>query len=76
MKDNRGKLEEILTSLVPHIDLRSERLVDDGFIDSFDMVALVGELMDAFDVVISIDDILPENFNSAPAMLALIERLG
>ena len=76
MQTKREKLEYILTSLIPGIDLSSTKLADDGIIDSFDMVALVGELMDGFDVVISIDDILPENFNSVDAMLTLLERLG
>ena len=42
---------------------REERLMDDGILDSLDIVMLVGELNDAFDVSISVDELLPENFH-------------
>lgn len=67
-------LYEILDNICPGIDVHSEALVDDGLIDSFDIVALVGEIMDEFGVELNVDDILPENFNSADAIMALIER--
>ena len=70
------KLLEILKSVRADVDFENEeRLVDDGIIDSFDVVSIVGELCDAYDVVIGIDDMEPVNFNSAKAMLALVERL-
>ena len=50
-------------------------LIDDGVLDSFDIVALVGELNDAFDIEIKPNNLVPENFNSAEAMMALIEQL-
>lgn len=68
------KLKQILEDLCPGIDLSSEAMIDDGLIDSFDMVALISEIMDAFDIRISVEDIVPENFNSINAMMALIER--
>ena len=68
------KLYEILENICPGIDVRSEALVDDGLIDSFDIVALVGEIMDEFGVELNVDDIIPENFNSADAIMSLIER--
>lgn len=68
------KLKQILSDICPGIDLESQAMIDDGLIDSFDMVALVSELMDEFGVNISIEEIIPENFNSVAAMQALIER--
>lgn len=68
------RLKQILSDICPGIDLENEAMIDDGLIDSFDMVALVSELMDEFGVNISIEDIIPENFNSVAAMQALIER--
>lgn len=65
-------LEKILKELRPEIDVTSTSLIDDGILDSFDMVTLVGELMDAFDVELSVEDIVPENFNSMEAMMKLI----
>ncbi len=70
------KILEILTSIRPDVDFENEeKLIDDGILDSFDIVSVVGELCDAFDVTITVDDMEPENFNSAKAMLALVERL-
>lgn len=70
------KLLSLLAELCPGVDFETETaLVDDGLIESLDIVTIVTELMDAFDVEISVDDLVPENFNSAEAMWALIERL-
>lgn len=46
-----------------------------GIFSSFDIVSLVGELNDAFDIDITPVDIVPENFNSAEAMWEMIQRL-
>jgi len=70
------KLIEILKSIRSDIDFeKEERLIDDGILDSFDIVSIVGELCDAYDITITADEMEPENFNSAKAMLALVERL-
>ena len=69
-------LIEILTSLHSDVDFRTATdLVDDGILDSLDIVTLVTEIDAAFDVTISAEEIIPENFNSAEALMALIERL-
>lgn len=68
------QLLKVLSEVCPNIDFTKETaLVDDGLIDSFEMVALVSELMEAFDVELDVDDLLPENFNSAEAMWKLIQ---
>lgn len=72
----REELMEILTELRPEVDFASEtQLIDDGILDSFDLVSLIGELNDTFDVEISFDDIEPENFNSVDAMEKLLQKL-
>lgn len=72
----REKLMQILKELRPDVDFEHENaLIDDGILDSFDLVSLIGELTDAFGVDISFDDIEPENFNSADKMAALLTRL-
>ena len=68
------KLEEILRELRPDIDLEGKAFVDDGVLDSFDIVTLVGEIVDAFGVEITVEDIIPENFNSVDAIMELINR--
>ena len=54
---------------------KEEKLVDDGILDSFDIVSIVAELCEEYDVTITVDMLEPENFNSASAMLALIDQL-
>lgn len=69
------ELLEILKSVRSDIDFENEkRLIDDGILDSFDIVSVVGELCDAYDITITAEDLEPENFNSVEAMLALIEK--
>ena len=70
------KILEILTELRGDVDFANETaLVDDGILDSFDVVAIVSELVAEFDVDITINDIVPENFNSVEAIKALVDRL-
>ena len=67
---------EILTEVRPDIDLSGEvRLIDDGELESLDVVALVGELNDEFDINISVKHLIPENFNSVDAIVKLVESL-
>ncbi len=71
----RAKIIEILTEICPGIDFEHETaLIDDGLVDSLDIVSIVTELMDTFDVEINVEDLQPENFNSVDAMVELIER--
>ena len=70
------QLLEILNELHPEVDFRSHRqLIDEAVLDSFDIVSLIGDLNEAFSIEISFDDIDPDNFNSAEAMIAMIQRL-
>ena len=70
------KLLEVLKSIRDDVDFENEqKLVDDGILDSFDIVAIVGELCEEFDVTFTAEDIEPENFNTVEAMMTLIERL-
>ena len=71
----REQIIEILTEICPGVDFEQETsLIDDGLIDSLDIVAVVTELMEAFDVELGVDDLTPENFNSVDAICQLIER--
>ncbi len=70
------RIIEILEEIKSDVDFTMEdQLVDGGILDSFDIVALVSELKGEFDVEIGIEDLTPENFNSAETICNLIERL-
>lgn len=70
-------LLSILEDLHPDVDFETcTTLIDDGIIDSFDIVSIISEVNDVFDVVIPPEEIAPENFNSAQALYELIERLA
>ena len=72
---DRASLLDILRDVCPDLDFERETsLIDDGLLESLDIVSIVTGIMDEFDVEINVDDLLPENFNSLDAMLALIER--
>lgn len=69
-------LLEILSDLHPDVDFeKEEHLIDDKILDSFDIISIISEIADQFDVVVSAEHIIPENFNSAKALWALIEKL-
>ena len=70
------KLLEILSELHSDVDFENtEDLVDDGILDSLDIVTLVTEIDAEFGVTIPAEEIIPENFNSARALMELITRL-
>lgn len=66
----------ILTEIRPDIDFASAQdLMGSGALDSFDIVAIVGEISSAFGIRVPVEEIKRENFSSAQAMLGMIERL-
>ena len=70
------KLIHILAELNPDVDYEREvALIDGGILDSFDIVTLVAEIDDFFGVEIPAEALIPENFNSAKAIFALIQQL-
>lgn len=55
------KLLEILSEIRPDLDFKEEqKLIDDGLLDSFDIISIVGELNNEFDIEINVEDLLPE----------------
>ena len=69
-------LLQILSDLHPEVDFETcDTLIDDKILDSFDIVSIIAEIEDQFDVVISAEKIIPENFNSAESIWNLITEL-
>ena len=70
------KLLTILSDLHPETDFSEHSaLIDEKVLDSFDIVTIVADVDDAYGVSIPAEEIVPENFNSARALFALIQRL-
>ena len=72
-----NELIEILENLHPEIDFDTcTTLIDDKILDSFDIISVISEINEEFDVVIPAEEIIPENFNSAQALYDLVTRLS
>lgn len=72
----KEKLIQILNEVRPDIDYSDDmKLVDDGILDSFDIVNLILEIEEELDIKIGVEDILPENFNNLDDLELLIEEL-
>lgn len=70
------RLFEILDSIRPDVDFRNEqKLMDDGILDSFDIVSIISELNDEYEIAIRVNELIPENFNSAEAIMKMVEKL-
>ena len=68
------ELLEILQDIKPGVE-NETALIDNGVLDSLDIIKLVGQISDEFDVEVEVTDLVPANFNSAKAMYAMIQRL-
>ena len=70
------ELLEILTDLHPEVDFETETgLIDNKILDSFDIITIISEIADNFDIAIPAKEIIPENFNSAKALADLVAKL-
>ena len=70
------ELLSILRELHPDVDFEHcDTLIDGGILDSLDIVTLVAEISDTFDIQVPPEELMPENFNSAQALWAMLQRL-
>ena len=70
------RLLEILSEIKEDVDFAScTTLVDDGILDSFDILQIIAALNDEYDISIPASEIMPQNFNSAEALYQMVERL-
>ena len=70
------KLLNILISIRPDVDFVNEKsLIDDGLLDSFDIVSIISELNDEYNIAIRVTELNPENFNSAESIFAMCKKL-
>ena len=72
----KGQIIEILEDIQPEADYETcQTLIDDHILSSLDVLSLVAELEDEFDVTIPTVEVIPSNFNSVDAIAAMVERL-
>jgi D-alanine--poly(phosphoribitol) ligase subunit 2 len=72
----QNRILEILEEIRPDVDFVNEtKLIDDGILDSFDLVSIISELNDEYDIAIRVTELKPENFNSKEAIMNLVLKL-
>jgi len=71
------ELIEVLKGVREDVDFEGcDRLVDDGVLESLDIVLIIAALTEHYDIEISAAEVVPENFNSAASLLKMVERLS
>ena len=76
MKTLRERVLQILQEVRHDVDFEKEtKLIDDGILDSFDIIAVVSELNENIEIEITADELEPENFNTLDAVVELVESL-
>ena len=69
-------LLEILEEIRPDLDFANcQDLIDGHHLNSLDIISIVAELEDAFDITVPTVEVIPHNFNSAQNLWAMIQRL-
>lgn len=72
----RDRVLEILKATRIDVDFENEtRLIDDGILDSFDIIQIVSDLNEEFDIDITADELEPDNFNTLDAIVSLVESM-
>lgn len=68
---------KMLKEIRPEFDFStSDNFIEDGFLDSFDVISLIGMMEEEFSITIDGLDIVPENFVSYDAMIGMITKNG
>ena len=72
----KEQIIKILTELRPEFDFTQEgvNFIEEGMLDSFDVVSLVSDIEEEFGVLIDGTEILPENFCTVESIEALIKK--
>ena len=66
---------EILAMINPAIDAEDEDLNIAEDLDSMDIIALIAELEDKFDIEITMEEKTEENFQNVDTLVEMIKRL-
>lgn len=72
----KEQINEILKEIKPTKDLSDiQDIIEGGYLDSFELMSLISNLSETFEIEIDVDDIVPENFNSVEAMAEMVEKI-
>jgi acyl carrier protein len=72
----REKIIEIIQNINEDFDPAEESdIIEDGILDSFDIINFIMEANESFGVKINVEEIVPENFTNVESIQKLIERL-
>ena len=71
----RDEVIEILEMICPDIDVEDEDMNLPEDLDSMDIIALIAELEDKFDIEITMEEKTEENFENVDTLVRMIERL-
>lgn len=72
----RESVLQILKEIKPTANLENiTDIIDGGYLDSMELMGLISELAEKFEIEIDIDWITPENFNSIDAMANMVAAL-
>lgn len=73
----REQIIEILEEIKEDVDFATcDTLIQGGVLSSLDVLQLVSMLCEEFDITISANEIIPDNFNSVDALVELVKRLA
>lgn len=71
-----NELLAILNDIDDSVDYENEKhLIDDHLLTSFDIISLIGELEDHFDISVDASEMTADNFNSAENIWKMVQRL-
>ena len=72
-----SEIKAILSELRPEFNFDdSSNFIEDGYLDSFDIISLISTIEEKYGVVVDGLDIVPENFISCEAIINLIKKSG
>ena len=73
----KERILKILSGLRPELDFTMDvNFIEEGILDSFDVINLVTALDSEFGISIDGTDVLPENFSSVNAIVMLLKKNG
>ncbi len=75
--NTKEQILALLKEIKPTKSLENvDNIIEGGYIDSFELIALVTSLNDMYGIEVTVEDLVPENFNSVDAMAKLVDRLS